>query len=152
MPSREIQKNARAVVRITPGTFEGHELINIRVYAPSRESGELMPTKQGVALNIDLIPELIQALEWSLSQPCEESAETEVKLPAPADLDILANKAWEILSKHGAAVHWDSAEKMVLPGGKKFSKWDLHYVLATRRDLFESVGRGCFRARRKPRA
>ena len=152
MPSRQIQKNARAVLRVTPSIFEGHELINIRVYAPNKETGEFVPTRQGVALNIDLIPELIQALEWSLGQPCDQDANAQERRLTAADGERLARIAWDVLSKHGAAVHWDSAEKMVLSKNDPFSKWDLHYVLASRRDLFDSVGRGCFRAKRQQRS
>lgn len=152
MPSREIQKNTRAVVRVTPSVFEGHELINIRVYAPDKETKELVPTRQGVALNIDLIPDLIQALEWSLGQACDADGDSQERPLPPAGGDDLAKLAWNALSKHGSAVHWDSAEKMILSKGDHYSKWDLHYVLATRRDLFENVGRGCFRAKRQHRS
>jgi hypothetical protein len=110
------------------------------------------PTKKGIALNVDTIPELIDALVWALGQPCDENPELpERKLTQP-DADRLADAAWRKLEKHGSAVHWDTVEKMVLPGLKEFTKWDLHYVLATRADLFERTGRACYRARKDRRA
>jgi hypothetical protein len=150
MAHREFAKNSREMVRVTPSIYEGHELIDIRVYAKSRETGEITPTRKGVALNVDTIPELIDALVWALGQPCEAKPEKsdEQKMDTSA-ADKLAETAWKVLAQHGSAVHWDSAEKIVLSSIKGFNKWDLHYVLATRTDLFERTKPGCFRARKR---
>ena len=81
-----------------------------------------------------------------MGQPCNAAPEAEARQLSQSDQNVLAKRTWEILSKHGSAVHWDSAEKMVFHEVKGFSKWDLHYVLVTRKDLFERVGPGCFKA------
>ena len=49
MPHQEIQKNSRDKVRVTPTTYEGHELVDIRIYSPNRETGEVGPTKRGAS-------------------------------------------------------------------------------------------------------
>lgn len=147
MAFREFQKNSRETVRITPSVYEGHELIDVRVYAKNRDTNEMGPTKKGISLNVDRIPDLIEALTWAIGQPCQaEPSAPERKLHAET-LDRLALLTWELLRKHGSAIHWDSAEKMVLTKDSDYTKWDLHFVLATRKDLFDSVGQGCFRAR-----
>jgi len=147
MAFREFAKNKSETVRVSATEWEGHDLINIRVYALNRSTGEIGPTKKGISLNIDTIPELIEALTWALGQPCSPEPTAPERHLASDDAERLAKTAWEALRKHGTAMHWDSAEKLVLGGLKEFSKWDLHRVLATRSDLFERVDQGCFRAR-----
>lgn len=149
MGFREFPKNNREIVRIGPGVYEGHDLINVRVYAPNRETGEIVPTRKGISLNVDTIPELVEALIWALGQPCSEDPSLPEHRLDPERAEELASAAWQVLHKHGTAVHWDSAERMVLPKMTGFSKWDLHYVLSTRSDLFERTGRACYRARKK---
>jgi hypothetical protein len=152
MPVREFSKNNRETVRVTPNTFQGYDLIDIRVYAPNRETGEVVPTKKGISLNVDTVPELIDAVIWALGQPCDEPAESPERHLEPARAEELAAAAWQALRDHGTAVHWDSAEKMVLSRVTGFTKWDLHYVLATRTDLFERTDRARYRARKRATA
>jgi hypothetical protein len=149
MPFREIPKNNREMIRVSPTIYEGHELVDIRVYARNRETGEFVATKKGIALNVDTVPELIDLLIWALGQPCGKDTDTPERKLGPADAERLAKNTWRILSEHGSAVHWDSAERMVLSEVKGFSKWDLRHVLATRMDLFERVERACYRARKR---
>lgn len=148
MAHYEFEKNKSEIVNITPEIYQGYDLIDIRIHAKNKK-GEWIRTKKGVTLNIDQIPELINGLEWALQQPCEESPESEsMPLMTREEEDELASCAHEVLKKHGIDVHWDTAERMVLkkPGMQKYNKWHLHYVLATRRDLFRKTGSGCFKA------
>lgn len=147
MPFREIIKNSRETIRVTPGRYEGHDLINIRVYARTKND-EAIPTKKGVSINVDIVPELIDALAWSIGQPCDITDDAPERHLSPSEADQLAQIAWRILSKHGSSVHWDTAERMVLSETEAFSKWDLHNILVTRPDLFERTGGACYRARR----
>jgi hypothetical protein len=146
MPFREFSKNTRETVRVTPTRYEGHDLIDIRVYAKNRE-GEIVRTTKGISINVDTIPELIDDLIWALGQSCNADPERPERILSQADAERLATIAWDTLGKHGSAVHWDSAERIVLSKAPEFSKWDLHYVLATRTDLFERVDRAAYRAR-----
>ena len=57
-----IQKNAREELRVSVETFKGVPLVNLRVWFRNEE-GEWRPGKQGVALRLELLPELAQALE-----------------------------------------------------------------------------------------
>jgi hypothetical protein len=149
MPFREFPKNSRETIRVTPTIYEGHDLIDIRVYAPNYETKEMGPTKKGISLNVDTVPELLDALLWALGQACGAKPDASEQQLAPSDAERLANAAWQALRKHGSAVHWDSAEKLVFAQVQGFSKWDLHHVLATRHDLFERVDRACYRARKQ---
>ena len=149
MPVREFPKNNRDTIRVTPNKFEGYDLIDVRVYAPNRETGEVIPTKKGISINVDTVPELIDALIWALGQSCDVSPECPELLLEPQRAEQLANAAWQVLRDHGTAVHWDSAEKMVLSRIGGFTKWDLHYVLVTRPDLFERTDRARYRARKR---
>lgn len=149
MPFREFSKNVRETIRVTPTVYMGHELIDIRIYAPNRETGETVPTPKGISLNVDTVPELIDALIWALGQPCDAAPESPERHLDAARAEQLAVTAWKALRDHGTVVHWDTAEKMVLPNAAGFSKWDLHHVLATRSDLFERKERACYRARKQ---
>jgi len=62
----KINKNALELVVIRLSEFKGCDLIDIRIWMKPedpREEGELKPTKKGISLGIDAIPELIQALQ-----------------------------------------------------------------------------------------
>lgn len=149
MTYREIRKNSAETVRIAARRYQGHDLIDIRVFARTKD-GSVIPTKKGVSLNIDLVPDLLECLEWALQQPCDEvAAAEEVRPLTEEDAARLARRAHSVLKKHGVPVHWDVAESMVISERDAgcFTKWHLHYVLATRRDLFVKEEAGCYRAR-----
>ena len=58
-----VMKNNLEEVRVSLTTFNGLDLIDIRTFARlSSSHGEPMPTKRGVCLGRDRLPELIHAL------------------------------------------------------------------------------------------
>ena len=61
-PANEIRKNSREVIRITREDFNGHDLVNVRVFFDAGE-GEMRPGKQGVAFRAALLPEFLTALQ-----------------------------------------------------------------------------------------
>ena len=143
----EFEKNKANMIRIAPHVYEGYDVVDIRIYAKDR-SGEWVPTPKGISVNIDRVPDLLRGLEWALQQPCTDSCCEPAEPMAKQAEDQLANLAHSLLRKHGVEVHWDTAEEIVLkpPAKSQFTKWELHYVLATRKDLFEYQGEGCFKA------
>ena len=59
-----IRKNALEEIRVELGEFNGHDLVNVRVWAEPRNGGtERIPTKAGIACIVKLLPELIEALQ-----------------------------------------------------------------------------------------
>lgn len=56
-----IRKNAREDLRVTLEEFRGHHLLNLRVWFEA-DNNEQRPGKQGVAIRLDLLPHLNQAL------------------------------------------------------------------------------------------
>lgn len=56
-----IPKNAREEIRVSVDDFQGHRLCNVRVWY--REGEEFRPGKQGIALRLDLLPQLVTALK-----------------------------------------------------------------------------------------
>jgi len=58
---REIQKNTLEKIRIQRTNFNGHELIDIRVYYESN-TGEWKPTKKGIAFSLSLANEVINGI------------------------------------------------------------------------------------------
>ena len=148
MPYREFRKNSVETVRVAATKYQGHDLIDIRVFARIR-GGEVTATRKGVSVNVDQVPDLIESLEWALQQACtEDSGTVEESRLTPTEVDRLALETHKVLAEHGLPVHWDLVEKMILgrEGMERFTKWQLHYVLVTRRDLFAKVDTGCFRA------
>lgn len=143
----EFEKNKSNMIRVTPRTYEGHDVMDVRTYARNK-SGEWVPTPKGISINVDRVPDLIHGLEWSLQQPCTESDCDPVESLTKVEEDELAETAHSLLKEHGVEVHWDMAEEIVLsaPMMGKFSKWQLHCILTTRRNLFEYRGDGCFKA------
>ena len=59
---RQFEKNARGeVVRITREEYKGADLVNIRVWFTA-DDGELRPSKNGLTIRGDQIPQMIEAL------------------------------------------------------------------------------------------
>ncbi len=58
----EITKNSSESVRVVLGTFKGHQLVDLRVFATFSAASVPMPTKKGLSVNVALIPDLIEAL------------------------------------------------------------------------------------------
>ena len=55
------RKNKTEDVAITIGEFEGHRLVSIRVFADVG-GDEKRPTKKGVSIRVQLLPELLRLL------------------------------------------------------------------------------------------
>ena len=59
-----IRKNAAEEIRVELAEFNGHQLVNFRVWTDPRDGGaERIPTKAGIACRVALLPELIAALQ-----------------------------------------------------------------------------------------
>jgi hypothetical protein len=57
-PIAVMRKNAREEIRIELSEFNGYDLANVRVWADPPNGGP----KTGIACNVSLLPELIEAL------------------------------------------------------------------------------------------
>jgi hypothetical protein len=58
-----IHKNNREEFRVTRGDFKGHDVVGIRVWFLDRDSGEMRPGKDGIAIRAVLLNEVIGALQ-----------------------------------------------------------------------------------------
>jgi hypothetical protein len=58
----EVQKNAKERIKIVISEYRGHRFVDCRVYFED-DQGEWKPTKKGIALNDDIIDEVIQGLQ-----------------------------------------------------------------------------------------
>jgi hypothetical protein len=59
-----IRKNALEEIRVELSEFSGHDLVNVRVWAEPHNGGtKRIPTRAGIACNVRLLPELIEALQ-----------------------------------------------------------------------------------------
>jgi hypothetical protein len=56
-----LEKNARELLQVARTTYEGHKLVDVRVYAKSQD-GDPKPTKKGVTFKASMLDELIAAL------------------------------------------------------------------------------------------
>lgn len=56
-----LEKNATETLKISLSVFNGHRLVNARIFAPYKDGGS-GPTAKGVALKVGMLPALIQAL------------------------------------------------------------------------------------------
>jgi hypothetical protein len=59
---REIRKNAREHIRVGLGSFKGHELFSVRVWA-DKGDGTNVPTPKGITCAVALLPAIIEALQ-----------------------------------------------------------------------------------------
>ncbi len=65
-----IPKNARESVHVTLENFKGYDLCSLRVWAYHPEREEI-PTRNGFAIRIELLPELVAALQEAERQARE---------------------------------------------------------------------------------
>lgn len=57
----EIPKNSRELIRVERTAFQGHQLINARVWFRADE-GELRPSKKGLSVKLDQAEALADAI------------------------------------------------------------------------------------------
>ncbi len=72
------EKNALEDVRVLLKTYKGHDLIDLRVYYLPGEGQEPRPTKKGLCVKADLLPELkkaVLALEEALKSKLNDVLE-----------------------------------------------------------------------------
>jgi hypothetical protein len=70
----EFRKNTREEIRVSLSNYQGHDLIDIRVYYHSGNiDGDMFPTKKGITMSTKLIPDLKKAVDRALDECQEES-------------------------------------------------------------------------------
>lgn len=57
-----IPKNSREEIRIYRSNYIGHDLVNIRVFYRDID-GTYKPTRKGIAVKVELIDDLLEALK-----------------------------------------------------------------------------------------
>ena len=58
-----ITKNTNEEIRIGVTLYQDNPLIQIRTYAAYGKSSEFTPTKKGVAMSVNLLPQLLESIE-----------------------------------------------------------------------------------------
>ncbi len=77
---KRIPKNSREVVHVSVDHYRGHDLLNLRVWYES-DDGTMRPGRQGLALRLALVPELLEALQTVVAES-QGQAEPAPKNPA----------------------------------------------------------------------
>jgi len=78
----EFKKNSREKVRVEFSYFMENELISLRIYfCPDQSQDRWLPTKKGIALNVEHLPELKKAIDRAVKEWQEMSK------PGPLTLD-----------------------------------------------------------------
>ncbi len=57
----QITKNKREVIKVTLEEWHGRRIVNVRVYFRA-EDGEMRPSRKGLALSVDRLPDLVAVL------------------------------------------------------------------------------------------
>lgn len=65
-PIAIIRKNSIDDIRVSSREYKGHRFIDIRVFTDPDTGTDKIPTKKGIAVRPDLVPELINALQKAL--------------------------------------------------------------------------------------
>jgi hypothetical protein len=70
-----IRKSGNELVRVTVDEYRGRQVLDVRVWAVA-ESGEVIPTRRGVTIAVERLPELVRALTGALAavSPTREPA------------------------------------------------------------------------------
>ncbi len=59
---KQIRKNKSEVIRIQLKEYEGHKLIDLRVWYEDKETGEYKPTKKGISFNRNFAVNIANAI------------------------------------------------------------------------------------------
>ena len=59
----EFQKNSQEMLKVHLQTYKGQEYVDIRAWIKNETSGEYKATPKGLTINVELLPELMGALE-----------------------------------------------------------------------------------------
>ena len=60
----EFKKNSKGEkVRIALSEYNGHDLVDIRIFFEPKEGGELKPTKKGICISVHKLADLINGLK-----------------------------------------------------------------------------------------
>lgn len=62
----EFQKNELESVKCQFTEYKGHELIDLRVYFKGSEAEH--PTKKGICISVDFLPELKKAIDLAIAE------------------------------------------------------------------------------------
>ncbi|MBM4284689.1 MAG: hypothetical protein FJ128_05510 [Deltaproteobacteria bacterium] len=80
----EMPKNSRELVRFTLSTFKGKHYLDVRTFITPENGGEMLPTKKGLTLAVELYPTFKQALAETERVMVEEGVLDAEDLEAPA--------------------------------------------------------------------
>ena len=147
MAHRDVEKNTRQHIRVRSSDFSDLELIDVRTIAIDSRDGSEIPTRKGVSLQVDRIPDLIDALLWSIVQiPDENGDAEEIGLPKRAELEPMLVEIERVLNEHGTPLHWDSLEKMLVSNEDQSGrdKRLLRYTLLAHPERITHVGDSVF--------
>jgi len=59
----DIPRSSTEDVRVSLSHFKGHDLVDLRVFVEAAGNDDRVPTRRGIALRIDRLPELVIALQ-----------------------------------------------------------------------------------------
>ena len=59
----DIPQNAYETLRVQQKTWQGYQLVDLRVWYPGKEDGEMKPSPKGVTFQKDMLPGVIEALQ-----------------------------------------------------------------------------------------
>jgi len=64
----EIKKNSTEVYRIYEKEYEGYKFIDVRIYYMDRKTGDWKPTKKGISLMPNNVPDVIEGILKAMEQ------------------------------------------------------------------------------------
>ena len=63
---KEIRKNSHEIIRIEEQEYQGHDLIDCRIYYD--DNGEWRPTKKGISLSKNTAQEVVEAILQTMEE------------------------------------------------------------------------------------
>ena len=63
-----LTKNSREEIRICATEYANRKLVDIRVWVPGRGTDDARPTRKGISLRPELLPEMVEALAKAIRE------------------------------------------------------------------------------------
>ena len=61
-----IRKADGAEIRVAISTFKGRRVVDVRVWYEPPDGGDYLPTRKGITIDADKLPELVAAMKLAL--------------------------------------------------------------------------------------
>lgn len=138
----QLRKNARQVIRIFRGPYEGYDITRLQIWYRESDGTEYKPGR-AVAFGSEALPGVIEGLlEMAAKAP-------KIPISQPSSASDLAEELYGILNAHRQPLHWEILSNIMSKEHPDIgaSKWAVYNCLLENSARFDQVEEDVFAVR-----